>query len=231
MNTWTHVATWPWISMSQQFIHSNTQSKGVGRLVPINLIATYNQVWSHIWKCTTKRLVICSSRYIEIYQLIKLTLMPHDITWLDVSVINWRILLLLHIFQCSKYLDSHLIYLINRQTKVTPGIILKVFSFKKLHQGIEQSLLSSINIFKFNDIRMMKRFQCLKLVNSIIHRCITLKYLDGKILLLHIMPYLEHTSKSTSTKNFMKGHRRSYLNSWLHVFQICYLGLACGISC
>ena len=204
MNTWTHVATWPWISMSQQFIHSNTQSKGVGRLVPINLIATYNQVWSHIWKCTAKRLVICSSRYIEIYQLIKLTLIPHDITWLDVSVINWRILLLLHIFQCSKYLDSHLIYLINRQTKVTPGIILKVFSFKKLHQGIEQSLLSSINIFKFNDIRMMKRFQCLKLVNSIIHRCITLKYLDGKILLLHIMPYLEHTSKASLTQYFMK---------------------------
>ena len=156
--------------------------------------------------------------------------MPHDVAWLDVSMIYWWILFLLHIAECFQNLSCHLIDFVNRQTQVASGVVLQVLAFKKLHQSIEQSLLSAVVKLELYDVRVVERFQCLKLIDGIIYRCITLEDLDGKVLLLHIVPYLEHTSETTSTKYLVKSHRRSNLYTRLHVLQICYLWLSCGSS-
>ena len=84
--------------------------------------------------------------------------MPHDITWLNISVIYRRILLFLHIAQSFQDLGSHLVNLVNRKTQVTSCIILQVFTFKQLHQCVEQSLLSSVVKFELNNVGVVERF-------------------------------------------------------------------------
>ena len=133
---------------------------------------------------------------------------------------NRRILFFLHIDQCAQYLCSHLVHLIDRKTKVSSCVVLQVFTFQQLHQRIEQALCGAVIELKLHDVVMVERFQCFKLVDGIVNRGITLKNLDGKILFLHIVPHLENSAKTTTSKDFMQGHGWRDLYTWFHVLQV-----------
>ena len=82
--------------------------------------------------------------------------MPHDVAWLNISMIYRRILLLLHIAERFQNLRRHLIDFINWKTEITSCVVLQVFPFKKFHQGIEQSLLSAVVKLELHYVRMME---------------------------------------------------------------------------
>ena len=132
-----------------------------------------------------------------------------------------RRFLTLHISQRFQNLRSHLEDFISGKSQVPFGVFMQILPLQQFHQCKEQATGNCpVIMLKLYNIGMMQFFQRIKFIDGVINRGILFKYLDGKILFLHIVPHLKNPSKTTFTQNFVERHTGRNLHTGFHILEV-----------